>query len=25
VAVTINGKPYRGVFEHHDHGHGHHH
>ena len=25
VAVTVNGKPYRGVFEHHDHGHGHHH
>ncbi len=25
VDVTINGKPYTGVFEHHDHGHGHHH
>ncbi|MDA1050168.1 MAG: hypothetical protein O3C40_06775 [Planctomycetota bacterium] len=23
VAVTIDGKPYRGVFEHHDHGHQH--
>lgn len=25
VAVTIDGKEYRGVFEHHEHGHGHHH
>lgn len=25
VAVTIDGKLYRGVFEHNDHGHGHHH